>query len=43
MNSNLDKLKIRINKLSEQQHKIEDKYISVISTLVKTLPGKVLS
>ena len=40
MNSNLDKLKIRINKLSEQQHKIEDKYISVISTLVKDLTGK---
>lgn len=40
MNSNLDKLKIRIKKLTEQQHQIEDKYISVISTLVKDLTGK---
>ena len=40
MNSNLDKLKIRINKLTEQHHQIEDKYINVISTLVKDLTGK---
>ena len=40
MNSNLEKLKIRINKITEQQHQIEDKYISVISTLVKDLTGK---
>ena len=40
MNSNLEKLKIRLNKLTEQQHQIEDKYISVISTLVKDLTRK---
>lgn len=40
MDSTLDKLKIRINKLTEQQHQIEDKYICTVSMLIKDLVHK---
>ncbi|MBM3632637.1 MAG: hypothetical protein FJX03_02875 [Alphaproteobacteria bacterium] len=36
----LEKLKATINKLTEQQHQIEDKYIGVVSNLVKDLTQK---
>ena len=36
----LEKLKAKINKLIQQQHQIEDKYIGVVSNLVKDLTQK---
>ena len=40
MDSTLEKLKAKINKLTEQQHQIEDKYINTVSMLVKNLTEK---
>lgn len=40
MGSTLEKLKAKINKLTEQQHQIEDKYISTVLILVKDLTQK---
>jgi hypothetical protein len=40
MDPTLEKLKAKINKLTAQQHLIEDKYIGVVSNLVKDLIQK---
>jgi chaperonin cofactor prefoldin len=40
MDARIDKIRERINKLTEQQHKIEEKYITTVARLVKNMASK---
>ena len=40
MDAKIDKIKARIEQLTEQQHKIEEKYITAVARLVKSMTNK---
>lgn len=40
MDARIDKIKARIEQLTEQQHKIEEKYITTVAKLVKNMANK---
>jgi hypothetical protein len=40
MDEKIDKIKAKIEKLTEQQHKIEEKYVMTVARLVKNMTNK---
>jgi hypothetical protein len=40
MDARIEKIRERIGKLTEQQHKIEEKYITTVAKLVKNMTNK---